>query len=152
MRSLHICGNQQLLHCYGFNIYFCHAPLFFFPPLQISLYQTVIHSQPTEQLPILSSLYTLLSILLFFILSVWPNHCRTHYHQSFHPPSSCRTILTHDFDILSILFIPHKLLRLSICAALILDLSLLLHTSVSLLYTETSTSMPFIQYLCILKS
>ena len=81
--------------------------------------------------------WTLLAILSFSILSIWPNHRRTPSSilssASFVTPHHC---LIRTFGTLSILLIPSKPLRLSICTPLIL----ILYIIVSLPYVRTGTS------------
>ena len=95
-------------------------PLFFRQSFTESIH--LFHHQTTKRLPTHSLTYTLLAILSFRNLSIWPNQRSTLSSILSSAPFVTPHIpLICAFATISILIIPNRPLRLSICTALILE-------------------------------
>ena len=135
---MHSPSQNPVIHSYytPFSLLARHSNLFSLT--SPSQYQ----STSSAAYPISNYLHTPLStIMSFFILSTWPNQRKTSSLILLSTPFiTLHNSLIHAFRTLSIFLIPSKPVRLSICTALILDLSFSFYIIVSLPYIRTGLS------------
>ena len=124
-----------------FSLLAWHPNLFFLIKHSFMVSVHLFHNQPTKQLPAHSPTYSLINPIILHSLHMAEPPENTFVNPFIYPPFiTPHYSLIRAFRTLSFLLIPSKPLRLSICTALILDLSFSFYNIVSLPYIRTGTN------------